>query len=447
MVYSLPRLPRFSYNVTRDFQGRWFAPLVIIGIIAVLGILIPLNFALTGYETVSVVQSNFSEVPDLWFWRFGNKPPPGSLCEPRTLNIGDTFTTNYTVFTWTVESIFDRPPLGLPVNDNSLANLPTVRYSGTNLDNCDVVNMRVEGSLQVASITFKAFVVCNDTDFPAMMSTAFTLLPVNTDREYVLDTFAPQSDAGLGPLVSILFQSTGTDIKDKTTLPDSGGLIAMSVGLFMGMARLTNVDGPLVFCHNPRLGPIDESCTAVPVAFRDFDLIYSYANGTTPVYWPSHLPDTYAALVANTMQLILAAVRLDTGNVFSNNFLVYPDLLNATITSHTSLYNQCVYNLQTDKSILKGLGDASRPATISSQYLCHFPQRKPLAQAFISVLVATLSMFSSAWAGFLLIAAYYERKTYAQGNDRHEEYQTVPRDDMQEVVDGPPLLGRNRDEL
>ncbi|KAG9026605.1 hypothetical protein FRB95_008659 [Tulasnella sp. JGI-2019a] len=161
-------------------------PLVLLGIIVVLGVLIPLNFALTGYETVSTFQSDFNTVPDLWFWHFGNKPPSGSLCDPRTLSMGDTLVTNYGLLTWTVDIIFGEPLLGVPSNSSAPLNLPTVEYSGNNPDNCDVLSLTVVENMQPQTGTFKAIVVCNDTNFPVILGTAYTVDFLGNDKQTVL---------------------------------------------------------------------------------------------------------------------------------------------------------------------------------------------------------------------------------------------------------------------
>ncbi|KAG8983824.1 hypothetical protein FRB93_006931 [Tulasnella sp. JGI-2019a] len=131
------------------------------------------------------------------------------------------------------------------------------------------------------------------------------------------------------------------------------------------------------------------------------------------------------------MQIMLAAVRLDIGNVFPNNHLVYPNVLDATISKGGPLYNDLLSTLQYYNTILPILGDASRPAVIASQYLCHFPQRKSLGSAIISILVATLSMFGSAWVAFLFVATYYETRKDRQRDYHLPKYDRTTKDDLE----------------
>ncbi|KAF8889655.1 hypothetical protein BD779DRAFT_1671768 [Infundibulicybe gibba] len=56
------------------------------------------------------------------------------------------------------------------------------------------------------------------------------------------------------------------------------------------------------------------------------------------------------------------------------------------------------------------------PASVQVVYLCRYQQRKSLPQATISVIVATLSMFSGGWAVFMLIATCIVKRRYKHAN-------------------------------
>ncbi|KAG8995951.1 hypothetical protein FRB94_008688 [Tulasnella sp. JGI-2019a] len=393
------------------------------GSIFVLCILIPLNLALTGYETISVVQSDFNAVPDLWFWRFGNKPLPGTLCDPRILSVEDTVFTNYTLLPWTIDAISENLSLGLFGNANTKASIPTLTYSGHNLDNCDVIYLGIVGTLQPSAVTCKVIVACNDTDLRIMMSTAYTVDGVDLDED------------------KIVRHDTSVDIMLRGVVGDmSGSGMTDPLGLRAMWSPSLGSPNGAAFCHNQRLGPIGQSCTAVPISLPNVMLTLTWADGTvnTTTFSSYSLipPNLRTTFITIAMQLMLTAARLDVGNVFPNNFLVYPNVINATIT------DEGLRDFIIDNS-LQGLGDTSRPAVIASQYLCHFPQRESLGSAIISVLVATLSMFGSAWAVFLAVATYYEKQKHPRGNFRLPEYEMVKKDDAQEIVDGLSSQGDN----
>ncbi|KAG9029501.1 hypothetical protein FRB95_005268 [Tulasnella sp. JGI-2019a] len=166
------------------------------------------------------------------------------------------------------------------------------------------------------------------------------------------------------------------------------------------------VDTGDVFCRNQRLGAISQSCTAMPVDYDNVYLTFDWAsNGTFSSFSDLRLSNQSSGVI-NAMQLLLAAVRLDIGNILPNNVFAYPDVLNATISANTELYQ----TLLSDKSILPFLGDASGSAVIVSEYLCHFPQRKPLGS-----LIITSSVFGSGWLVFFLLAMYHEKNKHRKG--------------------------------
>ncbi|KAG8992993.1 hypothetical protein FRB93_002146 [Tulasnella sp. JGI-2019a] len=295
--------------------------------------------------------------------------------------------------------------------------------------------MSVFTATQPPVLTFEALVLCNDTDFPVLMSTVYTE-SFATDEHSLYDLI-PGNVTNPGFRLYSYFLDLGTDLLDS-------GL----AGQFSSAGSTITILEPPVFCHNQRLGAIDQSCTAVPVNISSASSILTSINGTIYRVWTSELPEPLLGIMTSATQLFLAVVRLDIGNAFPNNFLVHPDTLNATISSNITLYGDCLDTLQQMDSVFPGLGDMSRPATIASQYLCHFPHRKPLGSAIISVLVATLTMFGSGWTVFLLVAKLYEQRKYPQGKscDCHlSEYERVGNNELQEGYGSVSLQGPRRD--
>ncbi|KAG8982300.1 hypothetical protein FRB94_009303 [Tulasnella sp. JGI-2019a] len=285
-----------------------------------------------------------------------------------------------------------------------------------------------------------------------MISTTQTL---EADKRLILTALTSQSGTGVASTIFSYFFLLSIKLLEKTEIAH---LVAYL------QTNMTSIERRPVFCHSQRLGAIDQSCTAVPIDVHDFESVLYFANRTqidlprqpaddTPGF---ELPpaenvsfiaqqEPFRTVIPIAMQLMLAATRFDIGNILPNNFLVYPDVLNATVPEDAFI---CQDLIQLG-STLSSLGDESRPAAIASQYLCHFPQRKPLGSAIISVLVATLSMFGTVWAVFLFTATFYEQKRHPQGNlcDCHLEYQRVMKGDMQEVADGVSSQGLSRGEV
>lgn len=132
--------------------------------------------------------------------------------------------------------------------------------------------------------------------------------------------------------------------------------------------------------------------------------------------------DIYAPM-ANIIQTIHAAVQIDLGNPHDNNFLLNPSVLSRTLYSE---FTAALLSKPTISTLYQVISNGSSytfpytlplkvegPAKLESRYLCRLQQIKAPAQAFIAVLVATLSMFISGWGLLMLLATYWAKR----GND------------------------------
>ncbi|KAG8868066.1 hypothetical protein FRB98_003795 [Tulasnella sp. 332] len=180
-----------------------------------------------------------------------------------------------------------------------------------------------------------------------------------------------------------------------------------------------------VQCRNQDLGEVNPACTAVPVSMDLDPAITLFVNGSLGKS-DDPLGDNSAATV-NAMQAVLALALLDVGNIYPNNIIYFDNIttLNATIASGFSIQGapgsprvpSTFYTVLSNPNMYTWNAtavDIPPPAVISTEYLCRFSQRKSAGQLFVSVLVATLSMFSSGWAAFILVSAYFEKRRYQQ---------------------------------
>ena len=127
--------------------------------------------ALTGYETVTVFESDFNASQTFWFDRFlpFYEPKPGTLCDGHIFNVGDPLTTNYSFFHWNIDSII------VPNAGQS-----GILYSGVPLTFCDVTTIFVDGSLLSWSIDFTVMSSCVDSNLfnvTSLASFSMSLLP------------------------------------------------------------------------------------------------------------------------------------------------------------------------------------------------------------------------------------------------------------------------------
>jgi hypothetical protein len=124
----------------------------------------------------------------------------------------------------------------------------------------------------------------------------------------------------------------------------------------------------------------------------------------------------------NLLQAIHACIRVELGNPSPNNFILNPSFLNNSITSKfpATQWNpdgdqdySILYHTWADPNpILQTYlpVNTSGPANIQVVYPCRLQQLKSTGSLFVSVLVATLSMFSTGWALFMLIATVLAKR-------------------------------------
>ena len=179
-----------QYSATRSFKWRWFGPLSLLGGLIVFAFLVVINskpvlqprtlryrsltdsshpfaVSLTGYETVVTFQDSFNATDSHWFYRLMpfRRPKPGTLCDPHVFRIGDTFTTNYSYFQWTVDTIT------IP-NAGSSA----VSYKGTPLDTCDLAGVYLNGDLGSWTLDYTIVIACQQgKDFAITAKTSFSV--------------------------------------------------------------------------------------------------------------------------------------------------------------------------------------------------------------------------------------------------------------------------------
>jgi len=173
-----------EYPVTRTFRWRWFTPAALLGAFVILIILTVINsrskpslqcikstdepflaVPLTGYETVTLFKDDFNVIETHWFYSFMPfRRHSGPICDAHLFKLGDSFTTNYTFFDWSIESI---------VKPN--AGKSGLFYTGTPLTSCDVSSIYVNGDLYTWNVDFTVVISCKtDDNFPITARTSFS---------------------------------------------------------------------------------------------------------------------------------------------------------------------------------------------------------------------------------------------------------------------------------
>ena len=147
-----------------------------------------------------------------------------------------------------------------------------------------------------------------------------------------------------------------------------------------------------------------------------------------PVLNPQVLDNDTELAFYNILQTVYATIRIDLGNPSLNNFILYPAAMNNTIyptfpitpANGEALSNSILYSTLNTSPGLQNLSPLTLfffgPATIQVVYPCQTLIRKGAGALFISVLVATLSMFSSGWAIYMLLTAAIAKRQNPTGS-------------------------------
>ncbi|KAJ7274868.1 hypothetical protein C8J57DRAFT_1312947 [Mycena rebaudengoi] len=424
-----------EYPLTRSFPGKFFTPLVYLGAAILLVFLSTINVALTGYETITVFKSDFNVTQKHWFHNYipSLAPKLGTLCDSRVFNLGDTFTTNYTLFQYTLASI-----------NRANAGDSGVSYKGTTLDDCDITSLFVHGDMNTYSVDYTAVITCRSGDYELTARSDFSVSSLSGKSSQILGVqkslrnraeghFNQTRDAR-GVVLDAVTSLCSIDVASRifTLAQASKGTSPVIISL--------QADFP--FCP-ASLGPVARCASSVP-EFNVSSSFVAYANHTFSQYIASDPPAPYnqpvlndetAGIMANVIQTLYAAVRVDLGNPSPNNILLNASAVPATILSSFPPIPG-VYNTSELFSTLVGGTSESLdfnitgllplsvpgPGVLDVVYLCRFQEPKAPAQAFIAVLVATLSMFSSGWAVFLVLATRVVKKRDGAANACEEHF-------------------------
>lgn len=207
--------------------------------------------------------------------------------------------------------------------------------------------------------------------------------------------------------------------------------------LFSNQTSAISLSAQVNFDYCPMSFGINAPCAINPPQFDVFLAASVFPNSTIhyydsrgpldPVWNPWVLDNDTELAVYNILQTVYAAVRIDLGNPSLNNFILYPAVLNNTIYSTFPITpaNGEAYSNSTLYSTLSSPFPwlqqnlpvtLSGPAIIQVVYPCQFQQRKALGAMVISVLVATLSMFSTGWAVYMLLVTAIAKRHNPTGS-------------------------------
>ncbi|TFK40231.1 hypothetical protein BDQ12DRAFT_680551 [Crucibulum laeve] len=415
-----------EYTLTRSFRWPFFTPISYAGAGVAIVFLAVINVALTGYETITVFQSDFDATQSHWYDKFmpQRASKAGTLCDTHVFNTGDTFTTNYTMFEWTIESI-SKPNAGSS----------GVSYRGTTLTGCDVSSAYINGDLRSWTVDFTTVITCKDVDeFEVNAKTSFSVTSLPGKHSPLLGVIRTRPGSGQGDpravIADVLLQKGAEDIGKRvfSALVSSNYTTPVAVSLQVDFLPCPASLGADASCATSKPAYNISYTSAI---FQDIRLLQNSLYEPISDDNPQIFNNDTLAPISNLIQLVYAATRLDLGNPSRNNFILNPNITDQTLNSSfpNTVNNPAGGPLNTSVSSMYEIWDQREqrlneflpiglegPANIQVVYLCRFQRRKSAGSLFISVLVATLSMFSSGWAIYMMVATYFAKRKDASAN-------------------------------
>ncbi|KAJ3521302.1 hypothetical protein NMY22_g12371 [Coprinellus aureogranulatus] len=407
-------LPRIQYPLTQDFPSAMFNKVAYVGALLSVIILTIVNAAVVGYEPIVVFSDEFNYTQSLWFHKFIPDPKPGTLCEPRILNVGDSFLTNASIYEWKIMAIAH------PSTKKS-----GLAYYGTTLDNCDIDQMNLYGELHTPSMELTANASCKCHDGATVVLETSLTFSTHPGRHGRYRYSAQHTSADpLGEYLGRMAYLARGDVASRArdAFPEDKRVHHDPLSLKAKVGFCPAVYGMKSKQPHP--------CAVDPPQFTM--ILSDSVNASTQSTYEGYSKCTSGSLtlcdffhpISNLLHFYLALFRVDFGNQSFNNMFTHPEMLNCTLFAefpNTTLVPKAssrLYAYLNEQSLLsrsnsKSAFDAFRipgPSIVRTSYVCESLKRKSAASLFVSVFVATAGMFTSGWAIFIFIARYLYRK-------------------------------------
>lgn len=418
----------FNYSITRPYPYRWFTPVAIVGAIVLVVLLSVMNFVQNSY----VLQVEYADNPNAtiangsWFshWPSYLTRSVRPTCEPTNIDVNSQIFTNQSGLTWTLTSVSKHGQDSQPS--------PSLPYMNNRLDSCFIpeIQMDFDGTrdretavLQSTpwDVQVRAFVTCG-------LWSPMGFATINLTALY--DPIQPYTVAGSSVFVA-------TDVSSRASMWWAEALLS---AYWVEVANRINqvaynihpqLAKGLAVLYPNQLGEHDiTSLDFFDVQFNFINLEEQYglsSHGTRATigkylseYHPGFKDDLVPQpriwrQVDSLAKSMFSAALTDLGqttsgpqsNIVANASTLQLFSSNFSTISESSLlyYNQVDLRSYDDRqSREEPMGPLGvTPSVIATKYLCQVPQRRPLGDIFISVLLADLVLLQAAWKLYTLL--------------------------------------------
>ncbi|KAG9657672.1 hypothetical protein KCU95_g5580, partial [Aureobasidium melanogenum] len=468
-------IPKFSYNVTRDYPYKWFTPVAIVGGILSTALFSAINFFSTAYTMVSLTTTNPQKIEagpygGSYAHLFASKIQP--RCDDAVLAIGSTFRTNQSLFEYQLLSLI-----------STLA--PAFTYHNEVIDSCSANGVMLDFSTYdrpadqinasawglAVTVQLQCY-ISRPGEFAGIYEIQTKIDPI---KNALAGQFKSKPTSWIKPtaghaskwaqvLMLMFLEETITAMINQTTILTDSETPDAQHNLTHGYIQLNRF---------PQRGETMQDDQYFPKAsWVFFDAAnnekYVGTNGDNDAYEAPYLVESYVhsstwpriwSPVDRLAKAALSAVYIDLGQsptpinsmVSDADTLRYWSANLSTIAEQSSIYlgisftdNQDVtvtdYDTQQQLPIEPDFklgtlpdsaGNKTSRAIISTTYLCRQPQLKPPFNIFISILVADLVFLRTAWSLYNLVVSHFLKSRHPEANICDECLARKKEDDAQ----------------
>ncbi|KAH8882282.1 hypothetical protein GQ53DRAFT_459974 [Thozetella sp. PMI_491] len=422
----------YSYSLKRPYPYKWFTPVVTFGGIAALAVFSVINIASSGYtRTVVYTSDPDSTLARKWFGRlpavFRDSTNP--TCQPVNIQVNSQFVTNNSALVYTLRNV---------VEDHATdqeSQSPALIYNQDVFQNCsvDAITLNLAGNDRTPSqiaisswgLTANAAIGCMLTDTLdgsstlVNLTTTYDLVPNTVDVYTGFRKFIGRNETTLPSLfwgeslLAAFWVNITSAMKYGEINPTDGSGRRFTNG-FLSLSHNESTPGSDI-SHPYRLQLLFRFITIMdrgdyrvmsdsdpqpPVDIRRRPDIWVAADSFAKVFEATILADLGQQPTAPR-----ASMLTDPGMLQAFSAHV-PDMLTSTLCCTNDMTQLGLaasdYNTWVAQRAVGASGLGITPSLIATSYLCQVPQRKPLGELILSLLIADLVFLRASWALFKL---------------------------------------------
>ncbi|KAG9529468.1 hypothetical protein KCU93_g3497, partial [Aureobasidium melanogenum] len=446
-------LPKFSYNVTRDYPYKWFTPVAIIGGILLTALFSAINFFSTAYNMVSITTDNpqdyGAEIYKMWLYTRLLTIKFRPTCDNAVLSAESSLRTNHSRFDYQLVDISNGDPT-LSYDNQALAQCYASRVMldfSTWYDRSLLRSMSHLGACMSQSIFSVSLTPTNSRTSQTTLTWNLALSPASKWAEVLMLAFWKET-------ITAMSSQTQTSIGSDDTMTRHN--------LTHGYVQLDNYSSK----HRSKAMTDDDYFDSMSCVFIDATKNVKYTASASTSGYSSTLNESYVhstawpniwAPVDHLAKAVLSAAYVDLGqaSAANNSMVSNADSLRYWTANLSRIVDRSSVNigirigdhhvnitdydtdaaLPMDDEYKMGTPDwdqTSRAAFLTT-YTCHVPQLKPPFNIFVSILVADLVFLRTVWSLYNFMVAYFLKSRHPDANICNECLARKKEDDVEVV--------------